>query len=132
MKERDGEGAKLRFRLVGLPPAALDLFEPNSRILRGEGDTVDATTRYVFATAMGGRLFFGSMGAHSAAELALIFNPNTQDRMIHTAEELAGALRASAAKPLPMLWLWIAEDLEEEARRSSGRSSRGTSGDPVE
>ncbi len=93
---------------------------------------MDATTRYLFATAMGGRLFISSMGTHSAAEVALIFNPNTRDRMIHSAEELAVALRESAEKPLPMLWLWIAEDLEEEARRSSGRSSRGTSGDPAE
>ncbi len=82
---------------------------------------MDATTRYVFATAMGGRLFVSTVGAHSAAEVALIFNPNTQDRMIHTAEELAGALRASAEKPLPMLWLWIAEGVEKEARRSGER-----------
>ncbi len=73
---------------------------------------MEATTRYVFATAMGGRLFFSSMGAHTAAEVALIFNPNTGDRMIHTAEELTAALQTSAEKPLPMLWMWIAEGLE--------------------
>ncbi len=82
---------------------------------------MDATTRYVFATAIGGRLFLSRMGAHSAAEVAMIFNPNTRDRMIHTAEELAAALRVSAETPLPMLWLWIAERVEEEARRSGGR-----------
>ncbi len=101
--------------------SALDLFEPNSSTVREEGDTVEATTRYVFATAMGGRLFFSSMGAHSAAEVALIFNPNTGDRMIHTTEELAAALRKSAEKPLPMLWLWIAGGVEEEARRNGER-----------
>ncbi len=36
-------------------------------------------------------------------------------------QELAAALRASAEKPLPMLWLWIAEGVEEEARRRAGR-----------
>ncbi len=80
---------------------------------------MDATTRYVFATAMGGRLFVSTVGAHSAAEVALIFNANTGDRMIHTTEELSTALRASAEKPLPMLWIWVAEDLEEEVRRLS-------------
>ncbi len=81
---------------------------------------MDATTRYLFATAMGGRLFLStSMGVHSAAEVALIFNPNTGNRMIHTAEELTAALDLSAEKPLPMLWLWVAENLEGEVRRLS-------------
>lgn len=107
-------------RLSASVPALSPILPPLTRSARTplawNGDTRMAE-RYVFFTAMNGRLYASSVGTHSAAEVALIFNPNTGDRMIHTAEELAAALQASAEKPLPMLWLWIAEGLEVHAHR---------------
>ena len=82
--------------------------------------------RYFSCSTLNGRLYVHHVGAamiyRTAQDVHAICN-SSRDRLIHSAEDLDEILRASATKPLPFGMLFLAEGLEEEARRRSKRGS---------
>lgn len=84
----------------------------------------DVPRRYFSCSTLNGRLYVHHVGAaiiyRTTEEVDQIFNPS-RDRLIHTLEELDAILTASATRPLPFGLLYVAEGLEEEARRRSVR-----------
>lgn len=125
----------------------LDLFAANSATLK-----VGATSaggRYFSSTAQGQRLYVEGMGEHgdwdrgrlvsySAEVASMLLKPYSQDRQVHTVEELRVAVEESG---LPAYRVWIQEGLVEASRgiweesrfqtRSYLPSKRTDKGSPV-
>lgn len=77
--------------------------------------------RYFSCTAMNGKLYLhyvaGARSYHTPEEVEKKFNSARHYRRVHTVEELDEILRESATRPLPFGMVYLAEGLEDEARR---------------
>lgn len=76
--------------------------------------------RYFSATAQGGHLYLsvfnGALIYRTADEIAAMFN-STQDRWVQSVVELDAILQESIGRLLPLGSLYLAEGLEDEARK---------------
>ncbi len=115
------------WRSVNVEITFLDSFGTNAlRLALGRLRAMG--TRFFSATAFCGRLYVQGVperGPWDASQLVywteeqidLVFNPLTGDRKVRAFAELERALEDSRLGP-PALKVWIAEGLEEEARRA--------------
>jgi hypothetical protein len=82
--------------------------------------------RYFSATAQGGQLyvsvFNGAPIYRTAEDVGSMFNEH-RDRCVHSVEELDEVLWESIERLLPLGIVYLAEGLEEEARRRASAQS---------
>lgn len=76
--------------------------------------------RYFTCTVMNGNLYLhyvaGALSYHTPEDVDKQFNSARDDRRIHCVEELDEILRESTSRPLPFGMLYVAEELEDEAK----------------
>lgn len=94
-------------------PLHLDAFDTNTL-------TLESAMRYFTCSAQNGRLYLhyiaSALSYHTPEDVERTFNPH-RDRRIHSVDELDQILRESSTRALPFGMLYLAEGLEEEARR---------------
>ena len=73
--------------------------------------------RYFKAEATDGRLTLADDYRYTRDQVARHGILKIRDVIVHTPNELESALWETVARPWPVMRLWIAETLEDEARR---------------
>lgn len=73
--------------------------------------------RYFKGQAIDGRLSFRTDVRYTRDQVDRFGVPKIRDHIVHTKDELEHALWETVAIPHPVMRLWIAENLQDEARR---------------